>query len=115
MKAAGRSMDSDDKANKAAQRKADRKALARKKAESAAAAAAAAAEAAEAAEAEEEEEEEEEESGGELENTIEEYCEACQKRCVCTYYTRQIRSADEGQTTFYTCTVCKEKFQGDAG
>eukprot|EP00756_Hemistasia_phaeocysticola_P004114 Hpha_TRINITY_DN1263_c0_g1::TRINITY_DN1263_c0_g1_i1::g.44902::m.44902 len=115
MKVAGRSADSvaPAKAEAKAQRK-ERKAEAKKKAAAAAAAAQVAAAKAAEEDDEEEEESDEEESGGELENTIDEFCEKCQQRTVCTYYTRQIRSADEGQTTFYTCTICKEKFQGDA-
>ncbi|KAJ7959374.1 DNA-directed RNA polymerase subunit, partial [Quillaja saponaria] len=37
-------------------------------------------------------------------------CEKC-GHDEANYYTRQMRSADEGQTTFYTCTRCSHQFQ----
>ncbi|RDD43431.1 DNA-directed RNA polymerase I subunit RPA12 [Trichoplax sp. H2] len=36
---------------------------------------------------------------------IERKCEKCSNNSM-TYYTQQTRSADEGQTVFYSCTKC---------
>jgi len=36
-------------------------------------------------------------------------CEQCGKSEV-TYYTKQLRSADEGQTAYYTCKSCGHKW-----
>eukprot|EP01061_Rhynchopus_euleeides_P041955 TRINITY_DN73315_c0_g1_i1.p1 TRINITY_DN73315_c0_g1~~TRINITY_DN73315_c0_g1_i1.p1 ORF type:complete len:154 (+),score=55.85 TRINITY_DN73315_c0_g1_i1:538-999(+) len=44
-------------------------------------------------------------------DTILEYCGKCRKRTKCTYYSKQTRGADEGQTQFYTCTVCEDEWQ----
>ncbi|KAG5088231.1 hypothetical protein JHK86_000843 [Glycine max] len=40
------------------------------------------------------------------EHTVMEYSKKCEKcgHGEATYYTRQMRSADKGETTFYTCT-----------
>ena len=42
--------------------------------------------------------------------TDEYLCSRCQKR-QCTYYQRQMRSADEPMTTFVTCTNCGNKWK----
>eukprot|EP01130_Rhizamoeba_saxonica_P001839 TRINITY_DN11675_c0_g1_i1.p1 TRINITY_DN11675_c0_g1~~TRINITY_DN11675_c0_g1_i1.p1 ORF type:complete len:121 (-),score=15.26 TRINITY_DN11675_c0_g1_i1:107-469(-) len=40
-------------------------------------------------------------------------CEKC--GCIkISFYTRQMRSADEGQSVFYTCTKCQWKWRQDA-
>eukprot|EP01064_Diplonema_japonicum_P023621 TRINITY_DN34037_c0_g1_i1.p2 TRINITY_DN34037_c0_g1~~TRINITY_DN34037_c0_g1_i1.p2 ORF type:complete len:145 (+),score=27.17 TRINITY_DN34037_c0_g1_i1:36-470(+) len=41
-------------------------------------------------------------------DTIMEYCGNCKARTKCTYYSKQTRGADEGQTQFYTCTKCED-------
>ncbi|KHN14041.1 DNA-directed RNA polymerase I subunit RPA12 [Glycine soja] len=50
------------------------------------------------------------------EHTVMEYSKVNKKCEKCghgeaTYYTRQMRSADKGQTTFYTCTGCGHQSQ----
>ncbi|KAG5026445.1 hypothetical protein JHK86_022359 [Glycine max] len=50
------------------------------------------------------------------EHTVMEYSKVSKKCEKCghgeaTYYTRQMRSADKGQTTFYTCTGCGHQSQ----
>ena len=37
---------------------------------------------------------------------VEKYCNRCGTLTEQTYFTAQLRSADEGQTVFYRCTVC---------
>lgn len=37
---------------------------------------------------------------------VEKYCNKCGALTVQTYFTAQLRSADEGQTVFYRCTKC---------
>lgn len=37
---------------------------------------------------------------------VEKYCNRCSMLTVQTYFTAQLRSADEGQTVFYRCTKC---------
>ena len=41
-------------------------------------------------------------------DTILEFCHQCKARTPCTYYSKQTRGADEGQTQFYTCTKCED-------
>ena len=43
-------------------------------------------------------------------DTILEFCAKCKARTKCTYYSKQTRGADEGQTQFYTCTVCEDQW-----
>lgn len=37
---------------------------------------------------------------------VEKYCNRCNGLTMQTYFTAQLRSADEGQTVFYRCTKC---------
>lgn len=37
---------------------------------------------------------------------VEKYCSRCSALTEQTYFTAQLRSADEGQTVFYRCTIC---------
>lgn len=37
---------------------------------------------------------------------VEKYCEKCNLLTLQSYFTAQLRSADEGQTVFYRCTKC---------
>lgn len=37
---------------------------------------------------------------------VEKFCNKCNALTVQTYFTAQLRSADEGQTVFYRCTKC---------
>lgn len=37
---------------------------------------------------------------------VEKYCNKCGSLTLQTYFTAQLRSADEGQTVFYRCTKC---------
>lgn len=37
---------------------------------------------------------------------VEKYCNRCSTLTEQTYFTAQLRSADEGQTVFYRCTKC---------
>lgn len=37
---------------------------------------------------------------------VEKFCGKCNKLTEQTYFTAQLRSADEGQTVFYRCTEC---------
>ncbi len=43
-----------------------------------------------------------------LESQVEEICQKCGFDRM-SYYTMQMRSADEGQTVFYTCLRCGNK------
>ncbi|KAK2445515.1 DNA-directed RNA polymerase I subunit RPA12 [Trifolium repens] len=43
-------------------------------------------------------------------NKVNRTCEKC-GHGEAAYYTQQIRSMDEGQTTFYTCTNCSHQYQ----
>jgi DNA-directed RNA polymerase subunit M/transcription elongation factor TFIIS len=38
------------------------------------------------------------------------FCERCNTHRPCRTFARQTRSADEGQTIFLTCTVCKSEW-----
>lgn len=37
---------------------------------------------------------------------VEKFCGKCNKLTIQTYFTAQLRSADEGQTVFYRCLKC---------
>lgn len=37
---------------------------------------------------------------------VEKFCNRCNKLTLQTYFTAQLRSADEGQTVFYRCIKC---------
>jgi DNA-directed RNA polymerase I subunit RPA12 len=41
--------------------------------------------------------------------TVNKECEKC-KNPELQYYTKQLRSADEGQTVFYKCANCRHEF-----
>ncbi|ESO08954.1 hypothetical protein HELRODRAFT_73994 [Helobdella robusta] len=45
--------------------------------------------------------------------TIERQCSFCRYR-LAAYFTRQMRSADEGQSVFYTCLNCKRVEREDS-
>eukprot|EP01063_Lacrimia_lanifica_P022136 TRINITY_DN29821_c0_g1_i1.p1 TRINITY_DN29821_c0_g1~~TRINITY_DN29821_c0_g1_i1.p1 ORF type:complete len:144 (+),score=53.54 TRINITY_DN29821_c0_g1_i1:56-487(+) len=47
-------------------------------------------------------------------DTIMEFCPTCKERTKCTYYSKQTRGADEGQTQFYTCTKCENEWKTDS-
>lgn len=49
----------------------------------------------------------------EVDNRVieEAFCERCEKHTPCRSFARQTRSADEGQTIFFQCTVCKSEWQ----
>ena len=53
--------------------------------------------------------EDEAEHGGGIRATIAEDCPKC-KHPELEYHTMQLRSADEGQTVFYTCLKCGHTF-----
>lgn len=55
------------------------------------------------------EEEDTEEAGKGRHATVDEDCPKCGHRGL-SFYTMQLRSADEGQTVFYTCLGCGYKF-----
>ncbi|GAV56724.1 TFIIS_C domain-containing protein [Cephalotus follicularis] len=48
--------------------------------------------------------------GKAIQQKLDKECEKCHNPWL-WYYARQMRSADEGQTTFYTCDRCKHQFQ----
>merc|ERR1711991_988892 len=52
-------------------------------------------------------------SGGPAEALIDEDCPECSAKTL-AYHTRQMRSADEGQTIFYHCLECGHKFTLDS-
>lgn len=39
------------------------------------------------------------------------YCSKCKKDTKCSFYTKQTRSADEGFTSFITCSVCNHTWR----
>lgn len=49
----------------------------------------------------------------EVDNRVveETFCEHCGKHTMCRSFARQTRSADEGQTIFFQCTICKSEWQ----
>lgn len=49
----------------------------------------------------------------EVDNRIieEAFCEKCGVHRPCKSFARQTRSADEGQTIFYQCTICSSEWQ----
>lgn len=49
----------------------------------------------------------------EVDNRVleETFCGTCGKHTLCRSFARQTRSADEGQTIFFQCTVCKSEWQ----
>lgn len=50
------------------------------------------------------------EAGGDNRVVEEALCETCGRFRPCHTYARQTRGADEGQTIFYECTVCKSEW-----
>jgi DNA-directed RNA polymerase subunit M/transcription elongation factor TFIIS len=42
------------------------------------------------------------------------FCERCNAFRRCFTFAQQTRSADEGQTIFYTCTVCRTEWSSNS-
>lgn len=49
----------------------------------------------------------------EVDNRVleETFCEHCGKHTLCRSFARQTRSADEGQTIFFQCSICRSEWQ----